>query len=142
MSISTTSPSPRSAQSPWTSTGVLETEEELGWRLENVVYLELLRRRIDEDVKIWYYRDQSYDIDFCLTRHGKIVGLVQVAYTIADERTRRREIPPLIGAGRKLGCPDLLLVTDHETETVKSGGQTVRIVAARDWLTAKTPDKA
>ena len=115
-------------------TGVLGSEEELGWRLENIVYLELLRRRRKDDVEIYYYRDQSYDIDFCLVRHGKVVGLVQVAYAIGGDKTRRREIPPLFGAGRKLGCSDLLLVTDHESEIVSENGQTVRVVSAREWL--------
>ena len=117
-------------------TGVLGSEEELGWRLENIVYLELLRRRVDADVEIWYYKDASYDIDFCLTRHGKVVALVQVAYTIAGEKTRNREIPPLFGAGRKLGCADLVVVTDHESETVQKGDQTVRVVSAQEWLLA------
>ena len=115
-------------------TGVLGSEEELGWRLENIVYLELLRHRTDDDVEIFYYRDQSYDIDFCLARHGKVVQLIQVAYTINGEKTRKRELTPLFGAGRKLGCPSLLLVTDHESEEVEKDGQCVHVVAAKDWL--------
>lgn len=115
-------------------TGVLGSEEELGWRLENIVYLELLRRRVDDDVEIYSYKDQSYDIDFCLVRHGKVVKLIQVAYTVEGEKTRKREIPPLFGAGRKLGCEDLVVVTDHETETVSDKGLTVHVVAAGDWL--------
>lgn len=115
-------------------TGVLGSEEELGWRLENIVYLELLRRRQEMDAEIFYYKDQSYDIDFCLARHGKIVELIQVAYTIEGEKTRKREIPPLFGAGKKLGCEKLTLVTDHERETVQNGTQVVEVIPARDWL--------
>ena len=115
-------------------TGILGSEEELGWRLENIVYLDLLRHRADDDTEIFYYRDQSYDIDFCLVRHGKVVQLIQVAYTIAGERTRKREITPLFGAGRKLGCSNLLLVTDHETEEITENGRTVHVVSAKDWL--------
>ena len=115
-------------------TGVLGSEEELGCRLENIVYLELLRRRTDDDVEIYSYKDQSYDIDFCLVRHGKIVKLVQVAYTVEGEKTRKREIPPLFGAGLKLGCKDLVVVTDHETETVSDKGLTVRVLPAAEWL--------
>ena len=53
---------------------------------------------------------------------------------LSGEKTRNREIPPLFGAGRKLGCADLLVVTDHESETVQKGDQTVRVVSAREWL--------
>lgn len=115
-------------------TGVTGSEEELGWRLENIVYLELLRNRYDEDYEIFYYRDQSYDIDFCLVRHGKIVALIQVAYTISGEKTRRREVPPLLGAGRKTGCSRLLLITDHERETIVNGDQTVEVLPAPEFL--------
>ena len=60
--------------------------------------------------------------------------LVQVAYTVEGEKTRKREIPPLFGAGRKLGCEDLVVVTDHESEEVSDKNQTVHVVAAKDWL--------
>lgn len=115
-------------------TGVLGSEEELGWRLENIVYLELLRRRRDDDAEIYYYKDQAADIDFCRVRHGKIVQFVQVAYTIEGQKTRKREIAPLFSVAKKTGCQDLLLVTDHERETVSEGGATVEVVPAREWL--------
>lgn len=117
--------------------GVLGSEEELGWRLENAVYLELLRRRVDDDVEIFYYKDQSYDVDFCLMRHGKVVRLIQVAYTIAGDRTRQREQRSILGAARKLGCDDLVLITDHERETVQEKGLTLKILPASDWMTGK-----
>ena len=120
-------------------TGVMGSEEELGWRLENIVFLELLRRRYEEDTEIFYYKDQSYDIDFCLVRHGKIVQLVQVAYTIEGDHTRKREVASLLGAGRKLNCPDLLLLTDHERETIHEGGQIVRVLPVKEWCTWDAP---
>lgn len=67
-------------------------------------------------------------------KHGKIIALVQVAYTIAGDKTRKREIPPLFGAGRKLGCQKLLLITDHDRETVTSDDMTVEIIPACDWI--------
>ena len=67
-------------------------------------------------------------------RHGKIVQFVQVAYTIEGQKTRKREIAPLFSVAKKTGCQDLLLVTDHERETVSEGGATVEVVPAREWL--------
>ena len=43
-------------------------------------------------------------------------------------------LQPLFGAGRKLGCAKLTLVTDHERESVVSNGQTVEVISAADWL--------
>lgn len=115
-------------------TGVLGSDEELGWRLENIVYLELLRRREDDDAEIYYYKEQDCDIDFCLVRHGKIIQLIQVAYTIEGVKTRKRETASLFAAARKTGCERLLIVTDHERETITQGEKTIEIVPAREWL--------
>lgn len=115
-------------------TGVLGSDEELGWRLENIVYLELMRRRGEDDAEIYYYRDQSSDIDFCRVRYGKIIELIQVAYTIDGEKTRKRELSPLWSAGRKMNCSRLLVITDHNRETVVNGDMKIEVIPAREWL--------
>lgn len=114
-------------------TGVMGSEEELGWRLENIVYLELLRRRQDGDYEIYYYKDQSYDVDFVLVRHDKIVGIVQVAYTIEGEKTRKRELDSLFGLGKKLHCDNLLLITDKESDAIFRDRLTAQVVPAREF---------
>ena len=60
--------------------------------------------------------------------------LIQVAYDIKAEKTRRRELSALFAAGKKFKCDDLVLVTDRVNETVKEGCQTVRIVDVVTWL--------
>ena len=115
-------------------TGILGSDEELGWRLENIVYLELMRRRVNDDAEVYYYRDQTKDIDFCRVRYGKIVEFIQVAYTIDGEKTRKREIAPLFSAGRKTNCKKLLLITDHNKETITEGDMTIEVLPAREWL--------
>ncbi len=117
--------------------GVLGSDEELGWRLENIVYLELQRRREDDDAEIYYYKDQIGDIDFCRVRHGKIIQFIQVAYTIEGQKTRKREITPLFAVAKKTGCTKLLLITDHERETISQDGFTIEVVPVREWLLAK-----
>ena len=116
---------------------MLGSDEELGWRLENIVYLELQRRREDDDAEIYYYKDQIGDIDFCRVRHGKIIQFIQVAYTIEGQKTRKREITPLFAVAKKTGCTKLLLITDHERETISQDGFTIEVVPVREWLLAK-----
>lgn len=115
--------------------GVLGSDEELGWRLENIVYLELLRRREHDDVELYYYKDPSHEVDFCQVRHGKVVQLIQVAYALSSPKTRKRELAALVGAGQKLGCRDLLLITNDEAGEAQVADQTIRILPARQWLT-------
>ena len=113
---------------------MLGSDEELGWRLENIVYLELLRRRADDDAEIYYYKDQTSDIDFCRVRHGKIVQFIQVAYTIDGVKTRKREVDPLFSVAKKTGCNDLLLITDHDHDTISEDGVSIKVVTARECL--------
>ena len=67
-------------------------------------------------------------------RHGKIVQFVQVAYTIDGVKTRKREVDPLISVAKKTGCNDLLLITDHDSDTISEDGVSIKVVTAREWL--------
>ena len=116
------------------ASGVLEGAENRGRRLENLVFLQLRSLREKLDYEIYYYRDQSHEVDFVLRHFGKIKRLVQVCWDLSDGKTRKRELSALFEVGRKLKCADLLLVTDHEDEIVKEGSQAIRVVNVVDWL--------
>ena len=118
------------------ASGVLEGAENRGRRLENIVFLQLRSLREKLDYEIYYYRDQSHEVDFVLRHFGKVKRLVQVCWDISDEKTRKRELSALFEVGRKLKCADLILVTDHEDEIVNEGSETVRVVNVVDWLLA------
>lgn len=119
------------------ASGVLEGAGNFGRRLENLVFLQLRALREKMDYEIYYYRDQSHEIDFVLQHFGHVKRLVQVCHTIDDDKTKKRELSALLTVGAKLNCGDLLLITDHENGTVTENGQTVRIVAITDWLTGE-----
>jgi len=115
-------------------TGVAESDESRGRRLENIVFLQLKAKRKAFDSEIYYYQDGRHEVDFALVHLGKVTRLIQVAYEIESPKTRERELGALFDVGRNLGCDDLLLVTDHETGTETRDGMTVRIVDAPTWL--------
>ena len=116
------------------ATGVHEGSDNLGRRLENIVFLQLRSLRMKLDYAIYYYRDQSHEVDFLLRQYGKVKRLIQVCFDIGMEKTRRRELAALFEVGRKLNCKDLLLVTDHENGEETRDGMTVRIVDVTTWL--------
>ena len=116
------------------ASGVLEGAENRGRRLENIVFLQLRALREKLDYEIYYYRDQSHEVDFVLRHFGKVKRLVQVCFEFATEKTRVRELSALFEVGRKLNCKDLLLVTDHENGEKKRDDMTVRIVDIVTWL--------
>lgn len=114
--------------------GVLASEN-LGWRLENVVLIELLRRTKPMFADIFYYKGRDSQVDFVVAKNGKVLELVQVSYSIANPKTERREIKGLTDASKTLGCDKMTLVTlDTERDITTDRGD-VHIVSAANWLT-------
>lgn len=107
-----------------------------GWRLENAIYIELLRRTSPLMQEIYCYRQtsRSPEVDFVVTDRGIVTELIQVSYNIDNEKTFNREIKALVEAAANTGCDNLILITMDRTETVKSGDKTIKIVSAIDWL--------
>lgn len=97
--------------------------------LENAVFLELKRRGYD--VVVGSYRD--YEVDFTARRDGR-VEFYQVASTLADESTARREERPL----RLLDDVGVktILTLDRDLPD-DSGG--IRYVNLIDWLEGEPP---
>lgn len=108
--------------------------ENLGWRLETIVYIELLRRYRPLECDIYYFNERDGEADFLVTRGRTVEKIIQVSYDISNEKTLKREIKGLLLASRKTGCNNLLLITDHEEGEMEKGGKTIRIVPAYAWL--------
>jgi len=105
-----------------------------GWRLENVIYVELLRRNRPHHKDIFYYRDRQWEVDFMVTKDGQVEQLIQVSYDISNEKTKQREINALVKAAEKFHCENLLLINMDVDGQILSKGHTVRIMLATDWL--------
>lgn len=101
--------------------------ENLGWRLETIVYLELLRRYKCLGYDIYYYSDRSGECDFIVCDNRKAILAIQVSYDISSAKTRKREIDGLILAARKTNCEKLLLLTDHNNEDIVHNGYNIAI---------------
>ena len=94
--------------------------ENFGWRLETIVYLELLRRYKSQGFDIYYFSERSGECDFVICEGRKAVVAIQVSYDISNEKTRKREISGLLLAAKKTGCKNLLLLTDHSYEDIET----------------------
>ena len=109
--------------------------ENLGWRLETIVYLELLRRKAGTENDIYYYQGRSAEADFVVCDGNKTLAVYQVSYDISNERTRKREIKGCIAGAKATKCDNLFLITDHESEVIEEDGYTIQIVPIWEWLT-------
>ncbi len=108
--------------------------ENLGWRLETVVLIELLRRYRSQGMDIAYLQERNGECDFLVCRGRNTELAVQVSYDISKKSTFKREIKGLMIASEKTGCRNLLLITDHEERTIQENGLTIKIVPAYSWL--------
>lgn len=97
---------------------------DLGHRVENVVYLELLRRY--HTVRVGRVGD--LEVDFVAEREGK-PHYYQVALSVLDEATLRRELRPLELLGD--AYPKTLLTLDRIGATDHNGIEQRSLV---DWL--------
>lgn len=108
--------------------------DNLGWRLENVICVELLRRSKPLFHDLFYYKSASHEVDFVVADGGKPVELIQVSYDISSSKTRNRELNGLFVGAKDLKCEKLTLITFDTAETVSMNGHTIEIVPAIDWL--------
>ena len=95
-----------------------------GHILENVVYLELLRRGYD----VYVGKADSFEVDF-VAQNQDGNHYYQVALTVRDEATLAREIRPLQMI--QDDYPKVILTLDDDPSRDIEG---IKIINARDWL--------
>ena len=95
--------------------------------LENIVYLELLRRGYE----VYIGKMDDYEIDF-VAINSKGIEYYQVSETVRDEKTLERELKPLDSI--RDHNPKYLLTMDIDPETSYNG---IRKINVLDWLLDK-----
>lgn len=115
----------------------LQTEN-LGWRLENVIAIELFRRMENEMQQLYYLRQhKSYEVDFAIVERTKVRKLIQVTYDFNQPKTKlyNREIGGLLKGAAATGCTDLtLIMMSGEEGNIEINGLTIHKVLAIHWL--------
>ena len=97
---------------------------DLGHKLENVVYFELLRR----GGEVYAGRSQKGEVDFVVKKPSGVTEYYQVAYTVNDEKTLKRELSSLREI--KDSYPKYLLTMDFDNANI-DGIQKINVI---DWL--------
>ena len=66
--------------------------ENLGWRLETIVLIQLLRKCKLNGWDICYLKERSGECDFLVCKGNQVLQCIQVSYDISTEKTRNREL--------------------------------------------------
>lgn len=116
-------------------TGLLNAKKttltkDFGKNLENIVAVELKRRKID----LYYYMvDNKFEVDFVI---GDSTAITEVIQVVDDEQEiPRREIKTGIFACKKLHCHTLTIITWNTEEKRFEGDITIQSIPLWKWLT-------
>ena len=141
--------SPKLKQQVWTNkkvycidTGIVNAmgfraDEEKGRLLENMVAVELLRRKYYWNVNssVFYWQDYAHnEVDFVVRENDAVTQLIQVSYRVDDYDTKSRETKSLISASKELKCGKLLVLTYDYEGVKKFEGKTIKFIPAWRWL--------
>ena len=104
-----------------------ELTSDAGHLLENIIYLELIRR----NYQVWIGKVNNLEIDFVVRSKEGMTQYIQVSQTVQDKVTLERELKPLNT------IPDhfekLLITMDYDTGTYNG----IKKINAIDWLLNK-----
>lgn len=102
--------------------------ENLGRKLENMVYLHLRRKY----KSIHYFKDKA-ECDFVVSQKEKVILLVQVCYQITDENFQR-ERQGLLQAMEFFGLASGVIITFNQKDRFEQQGKLIEMIPAAEFL--------
>ncbi|MDE1868449.1 MAG: ATP-binding protein [Candidatus Micrarchaeota archaeon] len=114
--------------------GLLMVNNVSGGKLfENAVFNALFR---NEKLKIYYYSDQSSEVDFIVEEKGAVKALVQASSELNGIETKEREFKALYRASDALDCNKLIIVTLNSKGTEIYKGKKINIMPIWELMLA------
>lgn len=117
--------------------GVLTTEN-IGWKLENLVLLELLRRTDRQYQDVFYIKKNAqFEVDFVVCERSKALELIQVSHHLeaSGKKQHRREVGGLVKGAKLTQCHKLtIIVMEGDRQTLTAESETIEVVPASEWL--------
>lgn len=111
-----------------------QSSQDLGKLMENLVFLEILRKGSKANKDVFYYKTKNNrEVDFILRNGLKIKSLIQVCYEVNPE-TKEREIKSLVEAGKELDCDDLIVINWEYEGMEEFKGERVNFIPLWKWI--------
>jgi len=103
--------------------------DDTGRLLENLVFIELLRRKHD----VFYHSNQK-ECDFVIRSGNSIKLAIQVTHSISEKSTRQREINGLMEAMEQYNLASGMIITTDEEESITIDERQISVIPAWKWL--------
>lgn len=116
--------------------GIIENiaGNERGKKLENLIFISLLRKGYEPNKNIFYFKLNNNEVDFVVKKRERFLYLIQSCFNINDYQTKEREIKALIKASHLLKCNNLIIITfDYEAEE-KTENKRIKYIPVWKWL--------
>ena len=116
-------------------TKIIKYSQDYGRMMENIVFLELLRKKnLNPLIEVFYFKIYNGEVDFVVKEGLKVIQLIQVTYASGKDEVEQRELRSLLKASELLKCKNLLCITwDYESEE-ELKGKKIRFVPLWKWL--------
>lgn len=115
-----------------------ELSPNYGRLLENLVFIELLRRGYRPGLDLFYYRTRNdKEIDFLIRKGHQIEQLIQVCYNFEQLKVIKRETNALTEAAEELNCTNLLILSWDKEDIIEMDDLKIKLLPAWKWLLSK-----
>ena len=110
--------------------------ENIGSLVENIVFLELQRRQVQQpEIELYYWKDVHHrEVDFVVKKGQKISDLIQVCWNLSNLKTKDREIRSLVKAMDELGKEEATIITEEHEGLEDVKGKKITYVPLWRWL--------
>lgn len=103
-------------------------------KFENLVFLSFLRKELEPNKDIFYFTQNSNEVDFIIKKGRGIRALIQACSDLGDYQTKEREIKSLIKASKELKCQNLLIITSDFEGEERIKNKKIKYIPLWKWL--------
>jgi len=113
--------------------------ENFGRLAENIVFLKLKRETINNpDLEIFYWKDEHHkEVDFVIKEKLKVTQLIQVCWSIEDDKTKKREVSSLLKAMAEFKLKEAVVITEDFESEEKFNSKKIIFLPLWKWLLMK-----
>ncbi|OGY81988.1 MAG: hypothetical protein A3F54_03630 [Candidatus Kerfeldbacteria bacterium RIFCSPHIGHO2_12_FULL_48_17] len=109
-----------------------------GKLMENMVFIELLKRGVKPNRELFYYKTRNdREVDFVVKEGITVMELIQVCYEAKNPDVEAREVKALVEAGSELKTKNLTVLTWDEKREVAKDGSVIQFRPLWEWLLEK-----